>query len=182
MESTSAPWAHIVPIDDLSQEAIDAFKCGIGVFDDWFHSKGRNAAARDECKVHVCVDGGGSPVAFFTLSSTSINPDDVSSGNRGGLSGPIPAILLGKMAVCQRMQGNEGNGTCLLHHAMKLAIEAAEIVSARLLVVDAFSPGLITWYANRGFTSLPHKPDRLVCKMSKVRRICSSFDEGYYVR
>ncbi len=182
MDNALSPWAHIVPIDDLDQEAINAFRCGVEVFDEWFHRKGKNAAARDECKVHVCVDSDGIPVAFFTLSSTAINPADVSNSSRGGLSGPIPAILIGKMAVCQKMQRNDGCGTRVLHHAMMLATESSEIVSARLLVVDAFSPGLITWYASRGFTSLPHKPDRLVCKMSKARKICLGFEQGYFIR
>ena len=182
MTQNEHPWRHIVSIDELEDETIRTFSCGEEYFDTWLHQNAKKAAARDECMVHVCIDGGGKPVAYFTLSATSINPDEVSSNARGGLHGPIPAILLGKMAVSSQLRINAGCGTHVLRHAMRYAVKSAAIVSARLLVVDAYSPGLIDWYVKRGFTSLPNMPNRLVCKMSKARKICFDLGEAYFVR
>ena len=182
MPNSIVPWESIASIEDVGEQLIASFRCGESSIDNWLQQTGKNAAARGECKVHVCLDGSGFPVAFFTLSSTSINPTEVSRSTRGGISGPIPAILLGKMAVRSDLQTCSGFGTHVLHHAMKYALESSRIVSARLLVVDALNEGLIPWYTKRGFVSIPGKQSRLICKMSNVASICSSKGDAYFVR
>lgn len=173
------PWERIVPIHDIPKERLIGFGCGVSAFDQWLLTSARSAASRGECVAHICMDSAGLPVAFFTLSATSISPDDVSNKFRGGLHGLIPATLLGKMGVRTDVQGN-GCGTRVLHHAMQYALRSAQFVSSRLLVVDALTVDLVPWYENRGFRRLPNTGRRLVCKMSDVREICSQQTPGYF--
>ena len=173
------PWEHIVSVCDLSKDQLFRFSCGISTLDQWLQTQAYGAALRGECAVHICVDGSKTPVAFFTLSATSISPSTVSNRFRGGLHGPIPATLLGKMGVRADLQGNN-RGTCVLRHAMLYALRSSQLVSSRLLVVDALTTDLVPWYENRGFRKLPNAGRRLVCKMSDVQKICNQQSMEYF--
>lgn len=173
-------WTRIVSVETVDGSVFASFSCGETKFDDWLRGQARTAASRGECITHVCLDDFGIPVAFYTLSSTAISSDVVSRSLQGGLHGPIPATLLGKMGVRTNAQGN-GCGTRVLHHAMFSAAEAAKQVGSRLLVVDALTTDLVPWYEKRGFHKLPQSERRLVCKMSEVRKICEHQENGYFV-
>lgn len=173
-------WKNIVSVENYDIKLFENFSCGEAAFDEWLQRSSKTASARGECVTHICVDSTGMPVAFFTLSATSISPGDVSSQLRGGLHGSIPATLLGKMGVRTDLQGT-GCGTRVLHHAMKLALITSELVSSRLLVVDALTTDLVPWYVQRGFRKLPQSERRLVCKMSDIRKICEQQEDGYFV-
>lgn len=180
MVSGGLIWTHIASVETIDGSVFASFSCGETRFDDWLRGQARTAASRGECITHVCLDDFGMPVAFYTLSATSISSDDVSKSLQGGLHGSIPATLLGKMGVRTNAQGS-GCGTRVLHHAMYSAAEAAKQVGSRLLVVDALTTDLVPWYEKRGFHKLPQSERRLVCKMSEVRKICSRQDDGYFV-
>ena len=168
MAGTNAFWDSIVPISSVGQYSIGRFACGVPELDKWFRESSITSERRGECRVHVCIDRNGSVVAFFTLSALSINPSGLSSGHRGGISGAIPATLLGKLGVCEEMQGSRGCGTAVLNEAKRRSFESSMHVSSRLLVVDAMSDELVGWYEKRGFKSLEDDPRRLVCKMSSI--------------
>ena len=178
MDSSNG-WDHIVPIDNIDRSLFEEFTCGVAQFDTWLLRESRTAVARGECQVHVCIDNTCLPVAFFTLSSTAINSDDLSGSSRGGIHGQIPATLLGKLGVRSDLTGR-GLGTRALHHAMRFALDASMKVSSRLLVVDALNDGLVSWYTKRGFVQLPSGGLRLVCKMSKIRSICDRMGASYF--
>ena len=96
------------------------------------------------------------------------------------MHGAIPAMLLGKMGVNSAYKG-VGCGTHVLNHAMLFACNASQICASRLMVVDALNDGLVGWYERRGFTRLPGKPRRLVCKMSSIKAMVQRMPEGYFV-
>ena len=173
-------WERIVSIRETKQSSIAQFSCGETKFDQWLNSSARAAESRGECNVHICIDAYEVPVAFFTLSSTSIRPNSISNKLRGGMSVSIPATLLGKMGVRTDIQGN-GCGTKVLHHAMSMALESSKLVSSRLLVVDALTTDLVPWYEARGFRKLPNQERRLVLKMSDVANICNAQDKNYFM-
>ena len=172
-------WERIAPIGNISKLAFAEFGCGIAPFDRWLRESAASASLRGECAVHVCIDRSGMPVAFFTLSSTSINPSEVSRGYGGGMHCPIPATLLGKMGVRTDKQGM-GYGTRVVRHAMKYTLDASRVVSSRLLVVDALTPDTVPWYERLGFRKLPGSERRLVCKMKDIERICDDMPTDYF--
>lgn len=172
-------WESIVSVERFDTGLLANFTCGEPAFDEWLRKSSCTAGARGECATHICVDALGLPVAFFTLSATSITSGEVTNRFRGGLHGFIPATLLGKMGVRTDLQGT-GCGTCVLHHAMRFALKSTELVSSRLLVVDALTTDLVPWYEQRGFRKLPESKRRLVCKMSDVRKICEQQGNGYF--
>ncbi len=151
---------------------LSSFSCGEAVLDDWLHNTSLKDVRSGGCQVHICLKEDALPVAFFSLSMTSILPAGLSRSLQGGIHGQIPAILLGKMGV-DAIHHGRGYGGAALQEAKRCAHEACKYAGARLLAVDALNPGLVPWYKKRGFTPLPGNEQRLVCKMSAIREAMS---------
>ncbi|WP_165063117.1 GNAT family N-acetyltransferase [Adlercreutzia sp. ZJ154] len=162
-------FTDIILLSEDTYEMVRSFACGEEALDRWLHQSSIKDIRSGGCTVHICRDNKKLPVAFFSLSSTSILSSDLSRSQQGGITGHIPAILLGKMGVEVSRQGS-GYGTAVLNCAKWYALQASKYAAARLLVVDALNVNLISWYEKRGFVSLPGDKSRLVCKMSKIEK------------
>ena len=66
---------------------------------------------------------------------------------------PIPAFLLGRLAVDRRYAG-AGIGTALVAHVLATAIELNVKAACRAIVVTAMSPAARTWWERLGFAPL----------------------------
>ncbi len=81
---------------------------------------------------------------------------------------PIPAVILARLAV-DKMQQGKSLGTTLVKDAARRTLAAAELIGVRMLVVDAKSPNIAKWYADRGFTPSPRDPLRLMAILKDLR-------------
>jgi len=82
---------------------------------------------------------------------------------------PIPTILIARLAVDQRHQGQR-LGSRLLAEALRLAVAASDTAAARLVVVDAIDEQAAGFYRRWGFIDVPENPTRLFRKVSDIRR------------
>lgn len=102
---------------------------------------------------------------YFTLATASVERIAVSSvESLQRLPGfPIPAVLLARLAVDERAQG-QGLGRYLLEEGLGLTLQLARSgpVSFRLLVTDAIDEVAATFYERFGFTRLT---DEFPCRM-----------------
>jgi predicted N-acetyltransferase YhbS len=71
---------------------------------------------------------------------------------------PLPATLLGRLAVDKAWQGR-GIGAALLAYALRVAVTGAESIASAVIEVDAKDDAARSFYAKFGFRSL--KDDRL---------------------
>src|SRR6185437_7692098 len=84
---------------------------------------------------------------FFTLSAASIFPAELPETVARRLPRlPVPAALLGRLAVDQRFQ-RRGFGSILLADAVKRTASAAETVAMTVIVVDPIDEGARAFYA-----------------------------------
>src|SRR3712207_5479826 len=77
---------------------------------------------------------------------------------------PIPAVLLARLAVDERVQG-QGLGRFLFEEALGLTLQLARTgpVAFRLFVTDAIDRGAVTFYERFGLVRLRHAyPCRIV--------------------
>ena len=79
---------------------------------------------------------------------------------------PLPATLLGQLAVDRDFQG-QGHTTSLLVLALKTALHAAEIVGRVGVITHPLDDDVRRFHARRGFQDLPFDPRRAMM----VRRI-----------
>lgn len=112
-------------------------------------------------------DGAEERVAgYFTLTTTSVERRSVSTieSLRRLPQFPIPGILLARLAVDPRVQG-QGVGRYLLREALGLSLDLMSLggFAFRLLVTDAIDEAAARFYEHHGFSRLESEwPCRLV--------------------
>jgi GNAT superfamily N-acetyltransferase len=106
---------------------------------------------------------------YYTLAATGLQFDDLPAAMQKKLPRyPIvPAILLGRLAVDQRYQG-QGLGAFLLVDALRRSL-INEIVAAAV-VVDAKDDAARSFYEYHNFISLAEQPLRLFLPMTLIAR------------
>lgn len=147
--------------------------------DEWFSNAAYKNHLCGACKVHVCENHNQEVTAFFALTMSSIPANTVPRKFSGGMSSDIPAILLSRIAVSQSLRGN-GIGIHLLNHALKMSVDAANVIGARLIYLDAKNEKLACWYENYGFKKLSGT-NRLALKMSDAKRKIDTQEDSYFV-
>jgi GNAT superfamily N-acetyltransferase len=157
---------HIVP---LSGEH-DRFVSGSGALDRYFREQASQDIKRRIATCFVAVDVASGDVAgYYTLTATSVALNALSPEIAKKLPKypVVPAVLLGRLAVNRRYQG-EGLGGVLLADALARTARAELGVFAML--VDAKDLAARRFYEHHGFTLLPGEVRRLCLPISAALR------------
>lgn len=121
--------------------------------------------ALDNQQNQDCIAG------YFTLCTTSV--DRLSVNTIPVLSHlpnyPIPAVLLARLAVDERVQGQR-LGTRLLQEALALTFQNP--IAARLMATDAISEDAIKFYHKNGFTKISTSlPARMILDLKPLKSL-----------
>lgn len=109
--------------------------------------------------------GGVRLAGFFTMAAASLERQLVTTGALDRLPRfPIPTVLLARLAVDRRVQG-QGLGTWLFDVALRktLLLATEGPIGVRVLVTDAKSDRAAVFYERRGLVRLT--ADRWPCRM-----------------
>ena len=129
------------------------FATGNRTVDRWIHSHARLASLYGTAVVYGLYDGG-EVVGIYTLSACSLDRDAVeSSWLRRNTPRQIPAFLLGMLGVKSIEQG-KGYGSRLLQDAIERSLQAAEVIGAKVLLVDPADESIQGFYLRFGFREL----------------------------
>jgi len=109
----------------------------------------------------------GQVVGYYALSAGEVTRTLAPGSIRRNMPDPVPSILLGRLAVDERLQGR-GLGRSLLFDAIQRMIEVAAQVGVRVAVVDAISDDGRHFYAHHGFIETLNDPSRLVLDLRTV--------------
>jgi GNAT superfamily N-acetyltransferase len=102
----------------------------------------------------------------LSLAPDKIRRADLPRSIGRGDPDEIPAILIGKLAVHDVLQG-QGLGRQLLVDALSRAVSAVEVVSGRYIVAEAIDERAVAFYRGYGFRQLPPPSAmRLIVKSS----------------
>jgi hypothetical protein len=150
---------------------VEAFDCGVEILNRWLRSDALRAQDADTARTYVWTP---SPderevLAYFSTAPSGIIREELSSAQAGGQSGFVPAYLLARLALDVRLHGKR-LGTELLIDALGRLVGAAEITAGRLILVDVIDGKAESFYVKHGFTPAKTTPNRLIIKMSTVRR------------
>jgi predicted N-acetyltransferase YhbS len=163
----------ISPDDDCSQ-----FSCGDEVYDEWLRRYSLQNHAAGASRTYVTLHGG-QVVGYYALATASIQHSDATPKVAKGMPRPVPAVLLGRLAVDQKEQ-HRGLGSHLVRDAISRTVEAAEIVGIRVLLVHAGSETLCSFYQSLDFEPSPTDPMHLMLLLKDARAIIarSGDDQG----
>lgn len=133
-----------------------AFTCGVESLDLYIRQQAWQDMRRATARVFVAVSDGYPEriLGFYTLSAATIMAADLPPDIAKRLPKyPVPAALIGRLAV-DRSVARRGLGGVLLADAVKKAMLAAETVAMTAIVVDPIDDAARQFYAAFGFQSL----------------------------
>lgn len=141
--------------DDTSK-----FSCGDEALDQWLRRYAIANHFGGGARTYVILRGP-RVVGYYALAAASIQHADATARVAKSMPRPVPAVLLGRLAV-DRTEGGHGLGTHLLRDAILRTLDAAEVVGVRVLLVHAASEDARRFYLDRGLEPSPTDPMHLM--------------------
>lgn len=100
------------------------------------------------------VSHDGQVVAYYASSTAVVLRSEATKRAARNQPDPLPALLLGRLAVDETWQGR-GLGAALLKHFILKSLEVAELTGVRVLLVHAANPEAAAFYQRFGFEPSP---------------------------
>jgi predicted N-acetyltransferase YhbS len=159
-----SPPRPIVADDDTTE-----FDSGEPSLDDYLRRRAlaNHVQGASRCFV-TCRDG--RVVGCYALASASIQHSDVAGKVRRNMPGPVPVILLSRLAIDRKDQGS-GLGKSLLRDAILRSLEASDIIGVRALLVHALNDTARAFYAHFDFEPSPTDPLHLLLLIKDARAV-----------
>jgi ribosomal protein S18 acetylase RimI-like enzyme len=144
------------------------FSCGKPPLDTYLKNQATQDLRRNYVACFVATTVEGQIAGYFTLSAHSIPLQDLPEAFRKKLPSriPVPAALLGRLAVDLRFKG-QGLGGILVTYALTTAARSGN--AAHALVVDALDEEAAEFYRHLGFQGFPSAPLRFFLPLAPYR-------------
>jgi len=146
------------------------FQCGVEALDRYFKKQAKQDIKRRISRIFVATvpDSPKVVVGYYTLSTLSIELNQLPEKLARKLpKHPVPAALIGRLAVSNAAQG-QGVGKMLLADAIKRTLAVSDQVAIYAMVVDAINENAIGFYEQFGFTRLSDNSPRLFLPLKSI--------------
>ena len=134
-----------------SAHQLAEFVSGETVLDEWLKQRGlKNQALGAARTFVVCKTGTKQVSGFYSLATGSVNHTEATGSLRRNVPGPIPVIILARLAVDISLHV-KGVGADLLHDAVLRCYRVAENIGVRAIMVHALTEEAKGFYVHHGF-------------------------------
>ena len=139
------------------------FQCGVEALDRYLKKQSKQDVKRRISHVFVAAkpDNPKAVIGYYTLSTLSIELNQLPEKLVRKLpKHPVPAALIGRLAVSNAAQG-QGVGKMLLADAIKRTLSVSDQIAIYTMIVDAINDTAKGFYEKFGFTRLSDDSPRL---------------------
>ena len=119
-------------------------------------------------------------LGFFSLAACQASGDDLPVSLKKKFPRSVPAILLGRLAIDVRSQG-QGFGRALMVEATRRVATASEFIGLVGLFVDAKDEPASRFYQRFGFVPLPNDSHRLFLPLETLHEVAKLLRAGSVV-
>jgi GNAT superfamily N-acetyltransferase len=149
---------------------VESFQCGVRSLDEWLRKHALQSHRSGGSRVFVTTKTDPDVAGYYALAAGAVMPREATARLVHGLAGnqPVPVVLLGRLAVDARHQGQH-LGRSLLLDGMTRVLEAGELIGIRALLVHAIDERAREWYAQFGFERSPTHPLHLLLLIKDLR-------------
>jgi GNAT superfamily N-acetyltransferase len=167
-EDASLVWQ----IELLADQHVRAqFSCGKKQLDDYLKNIAARSMRVDTGRTFVAVHQRNPLVhGYYTVAMSSIARETLPNREGRGLPNPVPAAIIGRLAVHQNSQG-KGLGRLLLLDALRRILRASAEVAAHAVFLHAIDDDARNFYLPYGFQALLDDPNHLFLPMTAVRAL-----------
>lgn len=150
----------------------ESFACGEPALDDYLRRRASQDTRRRVARVFVAAGAAPGEIAgYYTLSAASFEKDELPAGIAKRLPHyPVPAVVIGRLAVSRSFQGR-GLGETLLLDAIRRVVRASASIAAYAIVVDAKNDAARAFYERYGFRPFPSTPRRLFLPLATFEKL-----------
>jgi GNAT superfamily N-acetyltransferase len=156
------PSERLTPAHEL-----DDFDSGSAQLDDWLRRRALRNDADGASRTYVVCQGT-SVAAFYCLANGAVLHAGAPGRVRRNMPDPIPVMVLGRLAVDRRFQG-QGLGSALLRDAILRTLQAADIAGIRAILVHAKDEKARAFYERSGFLPSTIDPLTLTLPLKNAR-------------
>jgi predicted N-acetyltransferase YhbS len=138
----------------------DAFDCGREALNQWLRRHAwHNQESGTSRTTIVCDAVTGGIVGYVTLAAAQIDRAFLPKSAQRNRPNPIPALLLGQLAVDARYQ-KRGYARSLTFFALTTAVRLSQDMGCFCVLTHPLDDGVRDFYRNFGFEELPFDPMR----------------------
>jgi len=152
-------------------DARSHFDCGRDSLNAWFQNHAWHNHVSGVSRVSVICDAGTGLIAgYVTLSTAQIEREFLAKAHRRNKPDPVPATLLGQLAVDRAYQ-RQGYATMLLFFALTTALRASRDVGSFGVVTHPIDEEVRQFYRRWGFEDVPFDPKRsMIVRMIELEK------------
>jgi len=146
------------------------FHCNVEVLDHYIHKQAGQDIKRSISRIFIATlpDNPKEVIGYYSLSTLSIELSQLPEKlGRKLPKHPIPAALIGRLAVSKNAQGY-GIGKLLLADAIKRTQSVSDQIAIYAMVVDAISNEARDFYEQYGFALLSDTSPRLFLPLKSL--------------
>jgi len=154
---------------DPKQHKRNDFDCGVPALNEYLQHIANQDQKRGLTRVYVLAEQQ-TIIGYYSICAHSVPTDQLLEKKRLGTYQEAPFLLLGRLAVDTRYQGN-GYGDALIFHAFSITKETADKIGALGMVVDAKDEKAANFYEKFGFKRLSTSKNRLVLPFSIMNKL-----------
>ncbi len=156
------------PVALGADHGIQDFDCGLPPLDEWLMRRALGNQASGASRTFVACEGL-QVVAYYALASGGAELATAPGRFRRNMPDPIPVVVLGRLAVDHRFQG-QGLGRFMLRDAALRVLSVSGTVGVRGLLVHAASEAAKAFYMRWAFEPAPFQPMTLMATLADLRR------------
>jgi GNAT superfamily N-acetyltransferase len=151
-----------------SDHNVSQFDCGKHAsLTDWLKRFARMNQASGDTRTYV-IHRNHRVAGYYSLAPGSVSRKEATARASKAAPDPIPIVLLARLALDQREQG-QGLGSALLKDALQRAYAGAEIIGGRAILVHAIDADAAVFYRKYGFEPCPGLELHLMLLMKDLR-------------
>ncbi len=144
-----------------AEHRLEDFACGETSLDDWLRRRALINQTTGASRTFVVTDESGQVLAYYALAAGAVSHQESPGAIRRNMPDPVPVMVLARLAVDQRLQGQQVGGA-LLKDALQRAVSVAQNIGVRALLVHALNDRARQFYAHYGFVPSPANPMTLM--------------------
>jgi ribosomal protein S18 acetylase RimI-like enzyme len=168
------------PVALEARHSAENFHCGVQSLDGWLRKYALQSHRSGGSRVFVTTETDPDIAGYYALAAGAVMPRGAPARLARGLAAnqPVPVVLLGRLAVDARHQGQHV-GRSLLLDGMARVLEAGELIGIRALLVHAVDEQAREWYAQFGFERSPTHPLHLILLLKDLRATLDQLGRGH---
>ena len=157
----------IEPLEGHNRKSFDS---GNTVLDDWLKHYSTQNERRGYSRTYVAVANDVVVVGYVSLATGDMDRDSVPLDIGKGAPRDVPVIVIGRLAVDRSAQGR-GLGGKLLAFALQRALDVAQEVGVRAVVINAISERARDFYLSLAeFEWVADQPLTLWVTIDEIKR------------